>query len=126
MSGEIQFIPDRLNEEPIIFLSMSETELKYSVLACVVFWVPVCLVIGWLLGNAVLGLAGSMAMTYLSMWLAGKRLRVLKRGKPKQYHALAITAWLEDHGLKRKTLIRRSMTWDIKRHQTRQSSESTP
>ncbi len=115
MNGEIHFIPDRLNEEAIIFLSMTESELKFSVLLCLLIWTPVCLVIGWVLGNALLGFASAMGMTYLCMWLLGKRLRVLKRGKPKQYHALAIAAWLEDHGLKRKILIRRSQSWSIKR-----------
>lgn len=115
MGGEIHFIPDRLNEEAVIFLSMTESELRYAVLACLMIWLPICIAIGGFMGNALLGFAVSMGMTYLSMWLLGRRLRVLKRGKPKQYHAMAITAQLEDWGMKKKTMIRQSQCWSIKR-----------
>ena len=116
MTEEISFIPDRLNEEPVVFLSMTHSELKVAIVACLVFWTPVCLFVAVLAHKTVLGLAGIMAMSYVSMWFFGKKLRVMKRGRPKQYHVMAITAWLEDKQLKRRSMIRVSQVWDIHRH----------
>ena len=117
MSGEITFIPDRLNEEPVVFLSMTHSELQLAIVACLVFWTPLCMLIATLLGKAVLGLAAIMALSYASMWLCGKKLRVIKRGRPKQYHVMAISAWLEDTQLKRRSMIHVNRVWDIHRHQ---------
>ncbi len=113
--GELEFIPDRLNEEPVVFLAMTNSEVKYSALLSLLFWVPVCGLVGFLLGSAILGFGVSLGMIFLTMWLLGKYLRVLKRGKPRQYHVLAIRAWLQDHNLGSHNLIRTSAVWDIKR-----------
>jgi len=116
---DIVFIPDRLNEEPIVFLSMTNSEIKLSLMIFFAIWTPICLIVGLIIGKALLSLACVAGMVFLSMWLAGKRLRVIKRGKPKQYHMLALSAWLQDHGLSSKVLIRESRTWDIQRWRTK-------
>ncbi len=115
---DIEFIPDRLNEEPVVFLSMTNSEIKLSLMIFFVFWTPICLVVGLLVGKVLLSLACVAGMVFASMWLAGKRLRIIKRGKPKQYHMLALQAWLQDRGLTRQVLIRESRTWDIRRWRT--------
>ena len=115
---DIEFIPDRLNEEPVVFLSMTNSEIKLSLMIFFAIWTPICLLIGLVLGNALLSLACVAGMVFISMWLAGKRLRSVKRGKPKQYHMLALSAWLQDRGLARKVLIRESRSWDIQRWRT--------
>jgi conjugative transfer region protein (TIGR03750 family) len=71
-----------------------------------------------LVGKVLLSLAAVACLVFVSMWLAGKRLKVIKRGKPKQYHMLAMAAWLQDRGLAKETLIRQSRVWDIKRWRT--------
>lgn len=116
---EIEFIPDRLNEEPIVFLSMTNSELKLCVMVFFAIWVPIALVVGFAIGMVLFSLACSTGLVFVSMWLAGKRLRVVKRGKPKQYHMLALSAWLQDRGLKSKTFIRDSQAWDIQRWRSR-------
>ena len=115
---EIDFLPDRLNEEPVVFLSMTNSEIKLAALACFAFWVPLSTLAGALLGQALLGVALSLAWVFASLWLIGKRLRVLKRGKPRQYHVLAIRALLQDYGLLPNTLVRESRAWDIRRWRT--------
>ena len=112
-------MPDRLNEEPVVFLSMTNSELKLAVVSVLLLWFPVCLTVGVLLSKTLLSLAAVLALSYVTLYLAGKQLRVIKRGKPRQYHVMAISAWLEDKGLKMKTMIRESKTWDIKRTHTR-------
>ena len=116
MTGqEIMFIPDRLNQEPIIFIGMTDSELKLAGLVSVGFWVPVCVVIAALLGSGILGLAAGTFLAFASMWLIGKKLRVIKRGRPKQFHVMTIKAWLEDRGLQTQTMIRESTVWDTHR-----------
>jgi conjugative transfer region protein (TIGR03750 family) len=118
MSKEIEFMPDRLNEEPVVFLSMTNTEIKWAVMVLFALWTPICLLVGFLVGKVLLSLAAVACLVFVSMWLAGKRLKVIKRGKPKQYHMLAMAAWLQDRGLAKETLIRQSRVWDIKRWRT--------
>ena len=116
---DIEFIPDRLNEEPVVFLAMTNSEIKLSLMMFFALWTPVCLMVGLMVGKTLLSLACVAGMVFVSMWLAGKRLRTIKRGKPKQYHVLALSAWLQDHALAKKVLIRESRTWDIQRWRTR-------
>lgn len=116
---DIEFIPDRLNEEPVVFLAMTNSEIKLALMIFFAVWTPVCVVVGLIVGKALLSLACVAGMVFVSMWLAGKRLRVIKRGKPKQYHMLALSAWLQDHGLCAQVFIRESRTWDIQRWRTR-------
>lgn len=116
---DVEFIPDRLNEEPVVFLSMTNSEIKLSLMLFFALWTPVCLIVGLVIGKTLLSLACVAGMVFLSLWLAGKRIRILKRGKPKQYHMMALSAWLQDRGLARKVLIRESRTWDIQRWRTK-------
>lgn len=115
MDNEIVFMPDRLNEEPIIFIGMTNSELKTAGLISLGFWIPTSLIVAAVLGKAVLGLAIGVGLAFLSMWVIGKRIRVLKRGKPKQYHSDAMRAFFEDKGLLARTMIRENMVWDIRR-----------
>ena len=116
---DVEFIPDRLNEEPVVFLSMTNSEIKLSLMLFFALWTPLCLIVGLVIGKTLLSLACVAGMVFLSLWLAGKRIRILKRGKPKQYHMMALSAWLQDRGLARKVLIRESRTWDIQRWRTK-------
>lgn len=101
-----------------MFLSMTNSEIKLSLMIFFAIWTPVCLLVGFIIGKTLLSLACVAGMVFISMWLAGKRLRVIKRGKPKQYHMLALRAWLQDRGLAKQVLIRESRTWDIQRWRT--------
>lgn len=109
------FIPDRLNEEPVVFLSMTNSEIKLGAMVFIAFWTPIGLIFGLLIGKAILSVAFVPVFVFISMWAAGKRLRVIKRGKPKQYHILAIKAKLQDLGLGSRSYIRESRAWDVKR-----------
>lgn len=114
-NAEIEFMPDRLNEEPVVFLAMTHSEIKWALVVFFTLWTPICLVVGIFIGKILLSLTMVAGLVFASMWLAGKRLKVIKRGKPKQYHVLAFRAWLQDRGWAKETLIRHSRVWDIKR-----------
>ena len=38
---EIDFIPDRLIEEPVVFRGLTDTEVVVLIIAGLVFWIPV-------------------------------------------------------------------------------------
>ena len=52
---DIEFIPDRLNEEPVVFLSMTNSEIKLSLMIFFAIWTPICLMVGLIIGKALLG-----------------------------------------------------------------------
>lgn len=115
MTLEIDFIPDRLNQEPIIFIGMTNSELKLAAVLSVVVCVPISTVLGFFLGAGLVGFSIGIALAFGLMFLVGRRLRGLKRGRPEGYHIDAIHAWLEDKGLRPKSMIRESRVWDIVR-----------
>lgn len=115
MSTDIEFIPDRLNEEPVIFIGMTDSELRIGGVLSVLIWVPVCVLIAMLFGQAILGIGAGVTFALGTMWVLGKKLKTLKRGKPVGFHVNAAIAFLEDAGLKSKTMIRESRGWDIRR-----------
>lgn len=115
MMEEVDYIPSLLNEEPVAFLAMTHSELKLAVGVLFAIWLPICLCVGFFLGKTLLGVPVAGGAVLGSMWLVGKRLKVIKRGKPKQYHMLALSAWLQDRGLAQKSFIRVSRIWDIHR-----------
>ena len=112
---EITFMPARLNQEPIVFLGMTDSEMKLSAAMSLVICIPVGILVGTALGIAILGFGAGFALSFGLTWLIGKRLKRLKRGRPEGYHVHAIAAWLEDRGVKPRTMIRETRAWDIAR-----------
>ncbi|MEJ2622831.1 MAG: DUF3487 family protein, partial [Candidatus Thiodiazotropha sp.] len=42
MNGrEIEFIPDRLIEEPVVFRGLTDTEVVMIIMIAIIFWIPV-------------------------------------------------------------------------------------
>ncbi len=119
MDDEIVFLPDRLNRAPAVFLGLSDGELRMAGLANLGFWVPACALAAGLFGQAVLGLGAGALAACGGIWTTARVLRRLKRGRPEGYHADAVVAWLEDRGLKPKTMLRESAVWDIRARRPR-------
>ena len=70
-------------------------------------------------GQAVLGLGAGALAACGGIWSTARALRRVKRGRPEGYHADAVAAWLEDRGLKPKTMLRESAVWDIRARRPR-------
>ena len=114
MDDEIAFLPDRLNRAPAVFLGLSDGELRMAGLVNLAVWVPACSLLASAFGQAVLGLGAGALAACGGIWLAAQALRRLKRGRPEGYHADAVAAWLEDRGLKPRSMLRESAVWDIR------------
>ena len=119
MDEEIGFLPDRLNRPPPVFLGLSDAELRMAGLANLALWIPVCATLAGLAGQAVLGIGAGALVAGGGIWVTAGMLRRLKRGRPEGYHADAVAAWLEDRGLKPRTMLRESAVWDIRTRRRR-------
>lgn len=76
---EIDFIPDRLIEEPVVFRGMTDSELISIMVGATVFWVPVSVIMLFPFGKALWGLAIGFGLALLTLLQAGKRLQIMKR-----------------------------------------------
>ena len=115
----VAFLPDRLNRAPAVFLGLTDGELRLAGLANLAFFVPAGAAAAALVGQAVLGIGAGALAAGGGIWLTARVLRRLKRGRPEGYHADAVAAWLEDRGLKPKTMLRESAVWDVRARRRR-------
>ena len=116
---EIAFLPDRLNRPPAVFLGLFDVELRMAGLANLAVWIPACAALAGLAGQAVLGMGAGALAAGGGIWVTAKALRRLKRGRPEGFHVDAALAWLEDRGLKPRTMLRESAVWDIRARRPR-------
>lgn len=117
MNGrEIEFIPDRLIEEPVVFRGLNDTEIVYIAVGGVVFWVPVSVLLLLPFGGALFGVGVGFALTILTLILSGNYLRNLKRRMPDGLHIVYLKKLAQkkfsfiDFGY-----IEKTQSWDIRR-----------
>lgn len=115
MSQEVTYIPERLNEQPVVVLGLTDSELRYAALVALGVFVPLGSVAGMLAGQLAVGMGGGAVCALGAIYVAGKVLRRVKRGRPTGYHADLARAWLEDHGIGGDSMLRRSGVWEVVR-----------
>ena len=119
MTVTIDFLPDRLNREPVVFRGMTTTELFLALAS------------GLLSG----GLAGILPAVVLGVWaiiptcalggavvlvlLGGRWLASLKRGRPDTWLYRRLGAWLARKGLGDPKLVQQSAVWVTRRRAAR-------
>ncbi len=118
---EIAYIPERLNEEPVVVLGLTDAELRYAAAAGFGVLVPAGALGGALFGQAMVGGGAGAVLAIGAIYAMGQALRRLKRGKPAGYHADRIRAWLEDRGLGGDAMLRASAVWEPVRMKTARS-----
>ena len=114
-SGEVAYIPERLNEQPVVVLGLTDGELRHVALAALAALVPLGTAAGMAFGQLAVGMGGGAVGAIGAVYVAGKVLRRLKRGKPVGYHADLMRAWLEDRGIGGDSMMRRSAVWEAVR-----------
>ena len=115
MASEIDFVPDRLDRQPAVFLGLSDGELRLVAAANAGAWLPAGLLVGTAAGVWIAGFTAGVLLTAGGVWMSARALRRMKRGRPDGYHEDRIAAWLEDRGLKSRTMLRESAVWDVRR-----------
>ena len=121
---EVTYIPERLNEDPVVVLGLTDAELRYAALAGFAILVPAGVLGGAVLGQAMIGAGLGAVGAIGAVYVVGKVLRRLKRGKPAGYHADRIRAWLEDRGLGGDSMLRTTAVWEAVRIRTGRTADA--
>jgi len=108
-------LADRLNTEPAIFRGCSSSELGVIVGVAALVWVPLSLVLAWILGAITMGLGLAGVGIVATVVVTATVFQRLKRGRPAGFYQQQWLIWLSDHGLRTSPFIRRSGFWSIGR-----------
>ena len=79
-------LAERLNHEPVVLLGYTDSEFAVAVkVACAIAF-PTTLLLGFILGKPLPGLAGGFLLALGLVVIGGKLMVRLKRGKPDYYY----------------------------------------
>jgi conjugative transfer region protein (TIGR03750 family) len=113
---EIDFIPDRLIEEPVVFRGLTDTEVVLLITVGAAFWIPTSVLILLPFGFALFGVAAGMGMAIGTLLLVGKYLQNIKRRMPDGLHLVYLKKLLQSKvSFINFGYIETSQSWDIKR-----------
>ena len=115
MGDRHDILADRLNAEPAIFKGCSSSELGVIVGVAALVWLPVSLILAGLAGAVTMGFGIAGVGIVATVLLMASLFQRLKRNRPDGYYQQRIVLWLDDHGLRRSSFVRRSGAWDIGR-----------
>jgi conjugative transfer region protein (TIGR03750 family) len=108
-------LADRLNAEPAIFRGCSSSELGMIVGISAALWLPLSLLLAWLLGAVTMGFGIAGVGVVATVVMCATVFQRIKRGRPEGYYQQQIRIRLHDLGLRRSPWVRRSGPWDIGR-----------
>lgn len=124
---EIDFIPDRLIEEPVVFRGLTDTEVVVIILVAIVFWIPLTVLLLMPFGWALFGVGIGFGMAIGTLLVVGKYLQGIKRRMPDGLHLV----YLKKQAQKKYSFINfgyieTSQSWDIRRDQPVQKISLEP
>ena len=115
MAHRGDILADRLNVEPAIFKGCSTSELGVIVGVAALIWLPVSLLLAWLMGAITMGFGIAGVGVVSTVIVMSSLFQRLKRGRPDGYYQQQMMVWLDERGLRRSPFLRRSGAWDIGR-----------
>ncbi len=115
MAYQKDILADRLNAEPAIFKGCSSSELGMIVAIAIVFWLPLSLLLAWLLGAITMGFGLAGIGVVVTVIVSATLFQRIKRDRPDGYYQQRIRMFLEDQHLIQTPWVRRSGVWDIGR-----------
>jgi conjugative transfer region protein (TIGR03750 family) len=115
MAEREDILANRLNAEPTIFKGCSSSELGIIVGVAALIWLPVSLLLAWMMGAVTMGFGIAGVGVVGTVVVMAALFQRLKRGRPDGYYQQQIAIFLDDCGLRRSPFIRRSGAWDIGR-----------
>jgi conjugative transfer region protein (TIGR03750 family) len=117
MYNDHEILADRLNTEPAIFKGCSSSELGMIVGLAIVVWLPVSLLLAWLLGAITMGFGIAGVGVVATVVVMATLFQRIKRGRPEGYYQQWLRIRLQTMGLRRTPWVLRSGSWDIGRTQ---------
>ncbi|USB67188.1 TIGR03750 family conjugal transfer protein [Klebsiella pneumoniae] len=115
MAQTIEFLPDRLNREPVVFRGMTTTELFMVLAGGFLAGLTGGVFPAALLGIWALVPSGALAGAALAIMVGGKWLAQLKRGRPDTWLYRMTGAWYARHGFGDPKLVQQSAAWVTRR-----------
>ena len=115
MSNDHEILADRLNAEPAIFKGCSSSELGMIVGLAIVIWLPLSLLLAWLLGAVTMGFGIAGVGVVATVVTLATLFQRIKRGRPEGYYQQWLRIRLQTMGLYRTPWVLRSGSWDIGR-----------
>lgn len=112
MSNDHETLADRLNAEPAIFKGCSSSELGMIVGLAVVVWLPLSLLLAWLLGAITMGFGIAGVGVVATVVVMATLFQRIKRGRPEGYYQQWLRIRLHTMGLYRTPWVLRSGSWD--------------
>ena len=117
MSQTHEILADRLNAEPAIFKGCSSSELGMIVGVAILVWLPLSLLLAWLLGAVTMGFGIAGVGVVATVVVMATLFQRIKRGRPEGYYQQWLRIRLQSMGLVRAPWVLRSGSWDIGRTQ---------
>lgn len=118
MTLTIDFLPDRLNREPVVFRGMTASELFISLCAGLLCGLIAGIFPSLLSGVWALLPTAALAGAALAILVGGRYLTRLKRGRPDAWLYQSLDARLARHGFGDPRLVQRSAVWSARRSVT--------
>ena len=115
MAHRGDILADRLNVEPAIFKGCSSSELGVIVGVAALIWLPVSILLAWLMGVATMGFGIAGIGVVATVMVMARVFQRLKRGRPDGYYQQQIMIWLDERGIRCAPFARRTGAWDIGR-----------
>lgn len=115
MSSDHEILADRLNAEPAIFRGCSSSELGMIVGLAIVIWLPLSLLLAWLLGAITMGFGIAGVGVVATVVVMATLFQRIKRGRPEGYYQQWLRIRLQSMGLYRVPWVLRSGSWDLGR-----------
>ncbi len=117
MSKDHEILADRLNAEPVIFRGCTSSELGLIVGFANVVWLPLSLLLAWLLGAITMGFGIAGVGVVATGVVMATVLQRIKRGRPEGYYQQWLRIRLQSMSLYRAPWVLRTGAWDIGRTQ---------
>ena len=115
MSKVHEILADRLNAEPVIFKGCSSSELGMIVGLAIVIWLPLSLLLAWLLGAITMGFGIAGVGVVATVVVMATVFQRIKRGRPDGYYQQWLRIRLQSTGIYRAPWVLRTGAWDIGR-----------
>jgi conjugative transfer region protein (TIGR03750 family) len=128
MNGrEIEFIPDRLIDEPVVFRGLTDSEVVFIIFSALIFWIPTSIIALIPFGYGLWGVALGSGLSITTLILIGNYLKNLKRRMPDGLHIVYLKKMAQQKiSFISFGYIDTSQSWDIRRENPVKKIEFKP